>query len=91
MYDMMLTRNEFCFKLIKPDKKKMRRRTTKLTTSLRVLHAGINPQTGQLDYSAAWAEYYRQQGMHYHAQAILQQAGQGGGGQPSGQPPQPPQ
>jgi far upstream element-binding protein len=35
----------------------------------------LNPQTGQLDYSAAWAEYYRQQGMHMHAQAILAQAG----------------
>lgn len=31
----------------------------------------INPQTGQLDYSAAWAEYYRQQGMYSHAQAVL--------------------
>lgn len=34
----------------------------------------INPHTGQLDYSAAWADYYRQQGMHQHAQAILQAA-----------------
>lgn len=40
----------------------------------------INPQTGQPDYSAAWAEYYRQQGMHQHAQAILQAAQQPGSG-----------
>lgn len=48
--------------------------------------AAVNPQTGQPDYSAAWAEYYRQQGMHFHAQAILQQAPSGGG--PPGQAPQ---
>ena len=39
-----------------------------------VLSTAINPHTGQLDYSAAWADYYRQQGMHQHAQAILQAA-----------------
>lgn len=32
----------------------------------------LNPQTGQLDYSAAWADYYRQQGMYQQAQAIMQ-------------------
>ena len=42
----------------------------------------INPQTGQLDYSAAWAEYYRQQGMHYQAQAIMSGAPGGGPQQP---------
>lgn len=42
--------------------------------------SAINPQTGQADYSQAWAEYYRQQGMHYQANLILQQAAQ----QPAG-------
>ncbi|XP_064617106.1 far upstream element-binding protein 1-like isoform X2 [Liolophura sinensis] len=46
----------------------------------------INPQTGQPDYSAAWVEYYRQQGMHMQASMILQQANQGGAQQ--GQLPQ---
>ena len=58
------------------------------------MFVAVNPQTGQMDYSAAWAEYYRQQGMHYHAQAILQQAqgGNSGGAPAGGQPaPQPPQ
>lgn len=41
----------------------------------------VNPQTGQMDYSAAWAEYYRQQGMYQQAQAITQQQQNGGAGQ----------
>lgn len=37
--------------------------------------ATVNPQTGQPDYTAAWVEYYRQQGMVGQAQAIMSQAG----------------
>ncbi|XP_074108570.1 P-element somatic inhibitor isoform X2 [Cotesia typhae] len=39
----------------------------------------INPQTGQPDYSAQWAEYYRSLGMHREAELIEQQAKQGKG------------
>lgn len=38
----------------------------------------VNPETGQVDYSAAWAEYYRQLGMHDQANAILQRTAPGG-------------
>jgi len=41
--------------------------------------ATVNPQTGQMDYSAAWAEYYWQQGMYDHANAMLAQAQQNQG------------
>ena len=30
----------------------------------------VNPQTGQADYSAQWAEYYRSMGMVKEAEAI---------------------
>lgn len=47
--------------------------------------------TGQLDYSQAWAEYYRQQGLYQQAQAITQQQQQlGAGPQPGGPQPGPP-
>ncbi|KAL1456726.1 hypothetical protein WDU94_001430 [Cyamophila willieti] len=34
----------------------------------------VNPQTGQPDYSAQWAEYYRSLGMHREAEVIEQTA-----------------
>ncbi|XP_076276173.1 P-element somatic inhibitor isoform X2 [Lasioglossum baleicum] len=49
----------------------------------------VNPQTGQPDYSAQWAEYYRSLGMHREADMIEQQAKQGKPehNQPSGNAP----
>ncbi|XP_039298560.1 far upstream element-binding protein 3 [Nilaparvata lugens] len=59
----------------------------------------VNPQTGQPDYSAQWAEYYRSVGMHREAELIEQQAKAskgmtavavaGGQGAPQQQPSQP--
>ncbi|XP_012266333.1 far upstream element-binding protein 1 isoform X1 [Athalia rosae] len=46
----------------------------------------VNPQTGQPDYSAQWAEYYRSLGMHREADMIEQQAKQG---KPDAAQPQP--
>ncbi|CAG5127142.1 unnamed protein product [Candidula unifasciata] len=51
----------------------------------------INPQTGQLDYSQAWIEYYRSQGMFHEANMVMQQvqsqaaAAAAQGGQPGQQ------
>ncbi|TGZ73738.1 hypothetical protein CRM22_001341 [Opisthorchis felineus] len=36
----------------------------------------FNPYAGQPDYSAAWAEYYRRQGMHDYADSIVRQGQQ---------------
>ncbi|CAD5232028.1 unnamed protein product [Bursaphelenchus xylophilus] len=51
-------------------------------------NAQINPQTGQPDYSAQWADYYRSVGMHEQAAIIEQQMKgrpAGGAGQPQQQ------
>ncbi|XP_054004511.1 far upstream element-binding protein 3 isoform X2 [Hylaeus anthracinus] len=52
----------------------------------------VNPQTGQPDYSAQWAEYYRSLGMHREADMIEQQAKQGkqDHNPPTGNPPNQP-
>ncbi|XP_022198629.2 far upstream element-binding protein 2 [Nilaparvata lugens] len=49
----------------------------------------VNPQTGQPDYSAQWAEYYRSVGMIREAEAIEQQA-KAKQSMPQGQPAQQP-
>ena len=48
----------------------------------------VNPSTGQADYSAQWADYYRSMGMNREAEAIEAQRGQGGAtaGPPQAQP-----
>ena len=54
----------------------------------------FNKLDGQIDFSAAWAEYYRKQGLHAQAQQVLNQAqqnqttGQGQIASNSGQPQQ---
>ena len=51
----------------------------------------VNPQTGQPDYSAQWAEYYRNMGMTREAEAIEAARGGGGGGHPQAAPTSAPQ
>ncbi|PAV77854.1 hypothetical protein WR25_19983 isoform A [Diploscapter pachys] len=48
----------------------------------------INPQTGQPDYSAQWAEYYRSMGMHDQAAVIEAQMKQQRGATGTAQPAQ---
>ncbi|KAK0046017.1 far upstream element-binding protein 2-like isoform X2 [Biomphalaria pfeifferi] len=54
-------------------------------SELRVNHT-INPQTGQPDYSQAWIEYYRSQGMIHEAQMVLQQVAANQAATQGGQP-----
>ncbi|KHN86896.1 Far upstream element-binding protein 1, partial [Toxocara canis] len=55
----------------------------------------VNPQTGQPDYSAQWAEYYRSMGMHEQAALIenqlKQNAAAAAAAQPAAQPTRPQQ
>lgn len=55
----------------------------------------VNPQTGQPDYSAQWAEYYRSMGMHEQAALIENQLKQNAAAavaaQPAAQPARPQQ